>query len=537
MHIALSAAQKLAELRGWRRSGLAFLLGAISASAQAPTFILPALLVMSALPWLLAGAKNKRTAFAIGWWFGFGMLTAGLYWISNALLVDSAKTAWLVPFAAAGLPSVLALFYGLATLFTYLLRPPQSRPSTLYLAGFWLAAEWLRGHLFTGFPWNLTGYAWGFSDIPLQITAYIGIYGLSFLTILAALSLSALGNPTGNLSGGALGHAGNNRMHCWRPAIITGVMVVLICGAGSVRLSMLASPLTGPVVRVVQGNVPQHQKWQHDQKTGHISRYLQMTSEAPADGGANPIAVIWPETAVAVFLNESPDIRAAIGQAAPKQGFVLTGSIRVKRTGSDASHVWNSVFAIDEQGQTRAVFDKFHLVPFGEYVPLKEWLPLSPIVDSISGFTAGKGPRTLELPGMPAFSPLICYEAIFAGQVRAKTDPAASLMINFTNDAWYGVSSGPYQHLLATQVRAIEEGVPLIRAANTGISAIFDSLGRVQSQLPLNQAGFFDSPIPAALQKPTLYTQIGDLPVLFGLLVLFGWGGIRARRDQTYTQG
>ncbi|MAJ00224.1 MAG: apolipoprotein N-acyltransferase [Nisaea sp.] len=525
MQIAAVIAQKLRGLSGWRRAALAALLGAISASAHAPSYILPALFMLSALPWLLAGAATKRAAFAIGWWFGFGMLTAGLYWISNALLVDSAKTAWLLPFAAAGLPSVLAIFYGLATLATHMLRSVHGTPSALILAIFWMLAEWLRGHLFTGFPWNLAGYVWGFSDTLLQSTAYIGIYGLSFMTILAALCFSPLGLRSAN------------KTAPWRPAIVTLSLFAVIWLAGNVRLNTLQPSLTGPMVRVVQGNVPQHQKWQNDHKARHISQYLQMTAAPPAAGDPPPRAVIWPETAMALFLNDSPEIRTAIGQVAPRDGFVLTGSVRAGTTATGRRQVWNSMFAIDADGQVRAVFDKFHLVPFGEYVPLKAWIPLPTIVESISGFSPGPGPRTLQLPGLPAFSPLICYEAIFPGQVRAKDGQPAALMINFTNDAWYGVSSGPYQHFVATQVRAIEEGVPLIRAANTGISALFDATGQVRARLGLNETGFFDVAIPAALQNPTLYAQLNDIPLFICLIVLFGWVVTRNWRGQTYTEG
>jgi apolipoprotein N-acyltransferase len=291
------------------------------------------------------------------------------------------------------------------------------------------------------------------------------------------------------------------------------------------------------MVRVVQGNVPQHQKWQNDHKARHISQYLQMTAAPPAAGDPPPRAVIWPETAMALFLNDSPEIRTAIGQVAPRDGFVLTGSVRAGTTATGRRQVWNSMFAIDADGQVRAVFDKFHLVPFGEYVPLKAWIPLPTIVESISGFSPGPGPRTLQLPGLPAFSPLICYEAIFPGQVRAKDGQPAALMINFTNDAWYGVSSGPYQHFVATQVRAIEEGVPLIRAANTGISALFDATGQVRARLGLNETGFFDVAIPAALQNPTLYAQLNDIPLFICLIVLFGWVVTRNWRGQTYTEG
>ena len=309
-------ASGLAALRGWRRALVAGGLGVLVASAQAPVYFLPVILTFSALPWLLAGAQGGRAAFAIGWWFGFGMLTAGLYWISNALLVDSARHAWLVPFAAAGLPAVLAVYYGLATWLTHMLVRRGGSP-VIILAASWAAGDWLRGTLFTGFPWNLTGYVWAFSEIPLQATAFIGSYGLSLLTVWIGLALAPLGRTPAAPAAR------------WRAPLLAGAALVVLWAGGAARLAHVTVGATEHAVRVVQGNVPQRDKWRGPLKADHIARYLAMTTAPGADGGPPPAVTIWPETAMALFLNEAPALRAAIGRAVAANGSVLTGTVRV----------------------------------------------------------------------------------------------------------------------------------------------------------------------------------------------------------------
>ena len=520
MRALTALAGRLAALTGWRRAVVAGGLGVLVAGAQAPVYFLPAILAFSALPWLLTGAQNGRAAFAIGWWFGFGMLTAGLYWISNALLVDSARHAWLVPFAAAGLPAVLAVYYGAATWLTHALARRGGAP-VIILAASWAIAEWLRGNLFTGFPWNLTGYVWAFSEIPLQATAFIGSYGLGLVTLCVGFALAPLG----------MAPPGPQR---WYGPLAAAATLALLWAGGSLRLAEITVGPTEHTVRVVQGNVAQRDKWQGPLKADHIARYLAMTTAPGADGRPPPPVAIWPETAMALFLNEAPALRAAMGRAVAANGSVLTGTVRVARpspAGSDApSEIWNSVYAIDGGGAVRAIYDKFHLVPFGEYLPFQDWLPFLPVAALRTGFSAGPGPQTLTAPGLPPFSPLICYEIIFPGAVRAPDGPPPRLLINLTNDAWYGVSSGPYQHFATTRVRAVEEGLPVIRAANTGISALIDPLGRVKARLALNQTGHFDHAVPAALSAPTLYSRWGEVLFLTAVIAMLVGGMLFGRQ-------
>ena len=320
----------------------------------------------------------------------------------------------------------------------------------------------------------------------------------------------------------------------WYGPLAAVATLALLWAGGSLRLAEITVGPTEHTVRVVQGNVAQRDKWQGPLKADHIARYLAMTTAPGADGRPPPPVAIWPETAMALFLNEAPALRAAMGRAVAAIGSVLTGTVRVARPSPAGSHappeIWNSVYAIDGGGAVRAIYDKFHLVPFGEYLPFQDWLPFLPVAALRTGFSAGPGPQTLTAPGLPPFSPLICYEIIFPGAVRAPDGPPPRLLINLTNDAWYGVSSGPYQHFATTRVRAVEEGLPVIRAANTGISALIDPLGRVKARLALNQTGHFDHAVPAALSAPTLYSRWGEVPFLTAVIAMLVGGMLFGRQ-------
>lgn len=511
-------AGSVAGLCGLRRYGLAFLLGALAALALPPFNAVPVLLVsFPLLVWLLDGARSGRACFATGWWFGFGHHLAGLYWISNALLVDAASFAWLIPFVACGLPAVLALFVG-AVAWLFRRAGGAGAGRILLFAALWTAGEWLRGHLFTGFPWNLLGYVWTASDAMLQAAALFGIYGLSLLTVLAAASPAALAPPA---------QAARRPAVLWPVALGAALLLAVGVGGGLRLAGAEAGVVDGVRLRIVQANIPQRLKWEPEQRLDIFRRHLELSAQPSPQGP--PTHVIWPETAVPFLLADEPAALRAAARVVPPGGALLTGAPRAERGADGELRLWNSLLAVDDAGAVVAVFDKFHLVPFGEYVPFRDWLDIAKITPGAIDFTPGPGPRTLRLPHLPPFSPLICYEVIFPGAVVAPDD-RPRWILNVTNDGWYGRSTGPYQHLAIARVRAVEEGLPLVRAANTGISAVVDAYGRVRARLGLDERGVIDADLPAAL-PPTPYARHGDLALVPMLLLAGGAGWLMRRRD------
>ena len=498
----------LASLTRWHRHLAALLLGVLAAASLPPVDMTPVLLIsFPGLVWLTDGNTGYRSAFALGWSFGFGFFIAGLYWIAAALFVDIAQFWWLVPFAVAGVPAGLAIFTGTALLVSHALCRILRLGGTgrvLALVFCWCGAEWLRGHVLTGFPWNLIGYAWSGafpgSIALLQFASLVGIYGLSLLTVLVACLPARLGDFSGR------------RL----PALlVAAVLIALPAGWGAYRLANgHPGDVPGVNLRLVQPSIPQTMKQDPTALLGNFRRLFAL-STSPTD--ATPTAIIWPEDAAPPFLDRDGGARQALAQAVPQNGYIITGTTRTDPAPEAPTHVWNSLVAVDRDGNIRASYDKFHLVPFGEYVPLRGILPIQKITPGTIDFSAGSGPRTITLPGLPPFSPLICYEAIFPDAV---VDPAQrpDWLLNITDDAWYGFTSGPFQHLAIARLRAIEEGLPLARAGDNGVSAMFDPYGRVTARLALDDVGVLDVKLPQPL-PPTLYSRIGDIP-FFGVMLL-----------------
>jgi apolipoprotein N-acyltransferase len=490
-------------LAGWRRNVLATVLGAAASVALPPVHALPLLLVaFSGLMWQLEGARRGRSAFAVGWWFGFGHFAIGLYWIAHALLVDAARFGWMIPFAIGGLAAGFGIFTGLAGMAVRLARG-RGVSGVLLLAIAWTAAEWLRGHVLTGFPWNLIGTSWAAIPAMMQPAALIGLYGLGLLTVAIAAMPATLARRGAGLSQRWIGTA--------------AAAAVLATGwsYGSLRLAAAGDDVVpGVRLRLVQPDVPQSLKWDPALREQHFQQTLAL-SRAP--GFEQRTHIIWPEAAVPFILAEDTPHRVALATAVPANGLVITGGLRVARP-SGGVQVWNSLLAIDGGGAIVAAYDKFHLVPFGEYVPLRGVLPIEKITPGNVDFSAGPGPVTLALPGLPKASPLICYEIIFPAAVVSPTE-RPQWLLNVTNDAWFGISSGPYQHFAAARFRAVEEGMPLVRAANNGVSAIADSYGRITTSLDLGRSGVVDGDLPRAIAAP-LYAQLGDLSPLALAVVL-----------------
>ncbi len=508
----------VAGVSGWRRHVLAVLLGAIAAAALPPVHAVILLVpAFTGLAWLIAGAgaarKPARAAFAAGWWFGFGYFVAGLYWLSHALLADAERFGWLVPIAVPGVAAGLALFAGAAALAVHLSRA-RGIGLVLALAVAWTAADWLRGVLLSGFPWNLVGTAWAYSDSMIQVVALTGVHGLGLFTVAVAAAPAVLDrvmDPPGRARRQAIG------------VLASALAALVLVWAGGVLRLASAPPVgddeamvPGVQLRLVQANIFQNHKWRPELRAANLSRHLSLTV---APGFEEATHVIWPETAAPFFLTTDDERRAAVAAVSPPGGALITGAPRVTAA---RDRIWNSLVAIDEAGAVVGVYDKFHLVPFGEYVPLRDWVGIAKLTHGAVDFSAGPGPRTLRLPGLPPVSPLICYEAIFPGRVLDAAD-RPDWLLNITNDAWFGISSGPYQHFAAARLRAVEEGLPLVRAANTGISAVVDPYGRVVSTLGLGRRGVVDSPLPLPLAELTPYADLGDwIPLLFLVATALG---------------
>jgi apolipoprotein N-acyltransferase len=493
----------------WRALVNAFALGAAAALALPPVHLVPVLL--ASLPGLfvmLMAAPTARRAMGIALAWGWGFHIAGLHWLTNAILTEVDRYWWLVPIAVPALALPLAAF----TLPVLLARgAAPGWPRLLAFAVAFVAGEMARGLLFTGFPWNLMGTVWAFGALPLQAAAVIGVHGLSLGTLLLALA------PLAGRRGVALGGA--------------GLLTFLVLGL--VRLWPEEPPPLPVALALIQGNVAQQAKWQEDQRLPIFQRYIDMTAQAvrlaDQEAPGQRLVVVWPETASPFLL--ASDRRAAelATGPLPPGALLLAGSVRAEfdRVGR-LTQVWNSLVALDAEGALLDAYDKAHLVPFGEYMPLRGLLPVR-LVQSALDFSAGPGLRTLDLPGLPGVSALICYEVIFPGRVAAT--PRPGLLLNVTNDAWFGVSAGPHQHLAAARLRAVEEGLPLARAAQTGISAVFDSRGRTVARMGLAEAGLVLAPLPRA-GAPTVFSRIGLAAPLMLLVVAALAAVLATRRGQ-----
>ncbi|MEP5153479.1 apolipoprotein N-acyltransferase [Planktotalea sp.] len=461
------------------------LAGLCFAAAQAPIGIWPLVLVGFALSvWLLTQASTVKRAAWTGWAIGFSYFAASLNWLIEPFLVDAARHAWMAPFALAGMAGGLALFWALPFAIANRFGKPAS------VLALWPLAEYARSTIFSGFPWGLQAYAW--IDTPLaQIAAIVGPYGLGAVTLFIA-ALPVLWD--------------------WRKGGAVGVMCLgVLAFVGMAQLKTDASaPPDAPIIRLTQPNAPQHQKWDSDFMGVFFARQIQATQAAP-----KPDLIVWPETSLPNWLNDAEFTLANISDAA--QGVpVLIGAQRY-----EGRSAFNSLAVLDADGALGKVYDKHHLVPFGEYLPLTglmSRLGLKAMTETFGGFKAGAGPELIDLGPLGKTLPLICYEAVFPHQMQS-AEGRPDFLLHVTNDAWFGTWSGPYQHLVQAQFRAIEQGLPLMRSANTGVTAAIDAHGRITESIALGLSGHIDAALPPPL-APTFYSRLGDIPALIALLLL-----------------
>jgi apolipoprotein N-acyltransferase len=503
---------------GWRRALIAVLAGAASALAMAPINAWPILfLTFPVLVWLVDGSTAGRwsgafTAALAGWCFGFGYFVAGLYWIGYAFLVDAKTFGWLLPIAVSGLPAYLAIFTGLGLAAARLIwvRGPTR---VLGLAAMLTGAEWVRGHLLSGFPWNTFGYALTEPLALAQSVTLTGVWGLTFLCIAICASPALLADDTADTP-----HP--------RRAIFAGLLVLAaLASYGVVRLAQHPTEFVdGVKLRIMQPNLQQDDKFNYSAKATVMERYLRLSDRVtgPTSKGVHDANIlIWPESAFPFFLTREPDALTQISSLLKPSTELIVGAVRAA-PGANAANprAYNSVYVIDPDGSIRGIYDKVHLVPFGEYLPLQRLLErfgLRNLTKQVGGFLSGDRRRAMEVPGAPKMLPLICYEAIFPGSAVPPGERPGWL-VNVTNDGWFGISTGPHQHFQQARVLAIAEGLPLVRAANTGISAVVDPLGRVVASLPLGSEGILDASLPKAI-APTAYVRFGDDTLILFMVV------------------
>ena len=481
----------LNKITGWRAWLASYLAGVLMIAAFAPFYVWPAIFV--ALPvfyHLSHHANSARDAARRGFFFGYGHAMAGTYWIANALLVDVEKFGWLIPFSVLGLSAVLAIWFALFGWWMHKLRSPRPLKNILRFAVLWVLIEYLRSIGMFGFPWNLAGYVSLASLHVAQLASIVGVFGLSFFVVLVG-TLPVLG---------------------YRKAFVAIALIIgAAYGYGAWRIPETTA-LTNTTLRIVQPSIPQDVKWTPQGKMESLKLHADMTR---AEKGITPDVIIWSESAFPYALRDDSLWPARLGSLLLQKQILITGSVRAKGEGPDFK-IWNSMVAIDASGKVRATYDKHQLVPFGEFVPLRNVLSLDKITPGDTDFSRGVGAQTITLDAIPTFSPLICYEVIFPW-LAVDHAKRPEWLLNITNDAWYGNSPGPYQHFSAAQMRAIEQGLPVVRAANNGISAIIDPYGRILNRLNLNERDFFDAKLPSSVM-PTIYFSYRDM-LIFVLII------------------
>lgn len=494
-------------LWGWPRALAAFLAGALAVLAQAP-FDFPAVCFVSfpVLVWLLDGAavpppagllRRLQPAFAIGWWFGFGYFLAGLWWVGAAFLVEAETFAWAMPFAIIGLPMLLAFFYAFAAAVARMLWSDDiGRIAALAFA--FALAEWLRTFVFTGFPWNAIGYAAMPVPLLMQSLSVVGSIGMNALAVFVFSVPALLAASRHVRTGFALALA----------------LIIADVAFGYLRLSQPpASQERALAVRIVQPAVDMAEKWDESVRDRIFRTLLDLSSQSPEAGGTKPQLIIWPETSVPFLFTERPDALTALGDMLGDGQMLMAGAVREEGSpgnGGDARY-YNSVVAINDGGEIVDAVDKVHLVPFGEYLPfagLLDRLGVSQIVAGPMTFEAGSNRHAITLPAGLKAAPFVCYEIIFPELVTVDV-ASAELIVNVTNDAWFGDTPGPYQHYRQAQLRAVEADRPVLRAANTGISGFIDQRGRTVDALAMNVRGVVD------VSVPFFERQSGNLPAPF----------------------
>ena len=491
----------------------AFALGILSIAALPPYFCFPILfLTLSGLFYLMQNAQTGKNWFKLGYWFGFGFYAFGLAWIGNALLIDAKTFGWLYPLVLLASGGFFGLFTAFPALLSFYFKNIYAR--YLAFSALWVIFEWIRSFIFTGFPWNLLGTTLAFSPTTIQLASIIGTYGLSLLVLMATLAPALyFCNP------------GKHSLALSLSLIV--FLSALDLSYGLWRINKYSDSQASDIkIRIVQPSIPQTMKWSPIALDENINKYIALSR---SKGLEDIDFIIWGETASPFPLDYDNYYRELVTNAISEKGHLITGSLRYEADENDFYQPLNSMFILNKHGVIEAYYDKNHLVPFGEYIPFREYLPkwVRPITNTIANFKSGTGLKNIQIGSYPSLGALICYEVIFPAQV-VDEDNKPQWLVNLTNDGWYGNSSGPYQHLVTAQMRAVEEGITIVRAANTGISALIDRLGQIRNTLELNQAGILDVNLPKKLTISTFYGKNNNfiplilcfLNLTFGFIIL-----------------
>lgn len=477
-------------------------IGAFAALGQAPfdLWFMP-LLALGALFALIRKARSAKHAFGLSWAAGMGYFAVALSWIIEPFLVDIARHGWMAPFALFGVSFGFGAFWAVAGWITYLLRGQAIG----FICAF-VTVEAVRGYALTGFPWAQIGHA--FIDTPwLHWSSYAGSLGLTALVGLGAVGVTYLIERQRRKGLGVL-------------AVLIGLAV-----GGVALLPSFGQVADTPTIRIIHTNEAQETRWDPAMIPGAFDKKLEFTG---AITDADPDLIVWPETSIPVLLERADATLAAIADAA-RGAPVVAGLQRF-----DGEDFYNSLIELNGEGEVETIYDKHHLVPFGEYVPFGDQLAkigIFGLADTTGGgYAAGPGPQVIDFGSLGKGLPLICYEGVFPQDVGGY-DERPDFLLLITNDAWFGEMSGPFQHLAQARLRSAEQGLPMIRAANTGVSAMIDATGRITHQMGLDDAGWLDAPLPPAL-PPTLYSRMGDLPIVAFALLLLGSATMRARSNR-----
>lgn len=474
------------------------ILGTATGLSFAPFFFTPGILILSALCSSIHSSQTRRGAFYTGYFFGFGFFLSSLYWISIGPSVYLDQFWWVIPVAFVGIPAFMALFIAFSSLGSWYFRNNKFYHFIFCL--FWLFSEWLTSWLFTGLPWTLIGYALSFSDVLLQGASLFGVFGLSFLTIYVGSSFYVI----------LIKDYKKIPIHLLTSAIITCCLGYY----GYYRLTINKTEFTDIKVRLVQPSIKQTSKWEPEEFWQNLDKHIELSRKP-----GNPDIIIWSEAALTVPFYIKPVFSALMSIFTNDNQVLIFGAVTGMSTDKTESQIFSSLVALGGNGSELFEYHKTHLVPFGEYVPFKSILPMKKITYGLIDYVKGERKTVVLDRFQLRIQPMICYESIFPMEVRINNNDA-DVIINVTNDSWYGKSSGPYQHFEISKMRAIENGLPMLRVGNNGISAIIDPIGKVLKSLDLNRIGIIDSHLPKKINS-TPFSVYGYTTVaLLILLVL-----------------
>ncbi|MBN8512427.1 MAG: apolipoprotein N-acyltransferase [Rickettsiales bacterium] len=477
------------------RKRYSFFSGIICGMIFAPVYFLPGLFALSLFAAQVKNSVSYKQVVTLSYIFGFGFFLASLYWISFGPAVYFDEFWWVIPFAFVGLPAFIAIFTILVGLISYKFK--ESFFYHFVFALSWLFIEWLISWIFTGLPWAMLGYGFSISELFIQPASLFGILGLSFIAVF-------------------IGSSFYSREHGLFRATLALIILSSCIVYGYLRLQTYKTEYSDIKIRIVQPSIPQIDKWDGNIFWENMAKQIELSKK----GETPPDIIVWSEAALTVPYYYKPVFDSIMSVFTKKNQVLLSGGVSDNNKKGDELEIYSSLIALGDDGKLLFDYHKAHLVPFGEYMPLKSYIPLKKLTHGVLDYTEGaREVLTLNRYHNLRIQPLICYESIFFDEVRI-SNQNADIIVNVTNDAWYGKSSGPYQHMQISRIRAVENGLPLIRSANNGISAVVDPLGRVLDKLELNEINIIDSYLPLKLNKPTIYAKYGYLSMMCVLVIV-----------------